>query len=68
MMCNNKCDVFVWYREETAEQGGFEGDGRYTVRVSCLVETAVFRSTCASLVLSNGCFWWVTLVLEKCMS
>jgi hypothetical protein len=56
MMCNNKCDVFVWYREETAEQGGFEGDGRYTVRVSCLVETAVFRSTCASLVLSNGCF------------
>ena len=31
--------------------------GQYTVGVSCLVETAIFRSTCASLVLSNGCFW-----------
>ena len=33
MMCNNTFDVFVWYREETAEQGGFEGDGRNTVVV-----------------------------------
>ena len=47
-ICNNTFDVFLWYREETVEQGGFKEDGRYTVGVSCLVETAVFRSTCAS--------------------